>query len=67
MEKPNEDIIYPYIEDSLIQALELTYPNVLPTKEVSPYELGILVGEQRVIAKLKYEKSFLENETKYNK
>lgn len=62
MEFQNEEIIFPYIEDNLIKALELTYPNTLPTKEISPYELGILIGQQRVIDKLKYEKSYLDNQ-----
>ena len=64
--KPNLTIItnldYPSISDKLIECLERDYPNVLPNKYISEFELGIKIGEQNVIKKLKFEKGYNEHE-----
>lgn len=57
----NYDNIYPNISDKLIECLEKDFPNKLPTKYVDSYELGVLVGIQKVIEKLKAEKAYNEN------
>ena len=44
---------YPSIPDILIQCLSRDFPDVLPRKEVSSYELGRLTGQQEVIDKLR--------------
>lgn len=46
---------YPPISDILIERLSLDFPDCLPRKEVTSYELGFLAGQQSVIDKLKYE------------
>jgi len=38
---------------NVIHWLEIKFPNHLPIKKVSEYELGILVGQQQVIEDLK--------------
>ena len=43
---------YPFISDELIEVLKRDFPNTLPKKELSPFELGKLVGHQEVIEKL---------------
>lgn len=52
---------YPNISDKLIECLERDFPDKLPRKYQDSYELGILVGQQMVIDKLKIEKQFNEN------
>lgn len=37
----------------LIRWLEESFPNRLPYKEINSFELGILVGQQQLIEKLK--------------
>lgn len=37
----------------LIEWLELRYPNKLPTKELTPYEQGVLQGQIALIESLK--------------
>lgn len=55
---------YPIIEDNLITALQNTYPNILPENHVSDFDLGVLIGQQKVITKLISEKAY--NETKHD-
>lgn len=61
----NEDVNtnkYPAISDKLLECLMIDFPNQLPTNYVDKYELGILIGQQQVINKLKVEKAYNENE-----
>ena len=37
----------------ILQFLEEAYPNRLPLKQVSDYELGVLIGQQMLIEQLK--------------
>ena len=52
---------YPQITDTLIEVLERDFPNKLPKNFKDMYELGILIGQQQVIDKLKAEKEYQEN------
>ena len=52
---------YPKISDKLIECLERDFPDSLPRKYQDSYELGILIGQQLVIDKLKAEKSYNED------
>jgi hypothetical protein len=54
---------YPIIQDTLIEALRNTFPNTLPEHYISDFDLGVLVGEQKVINKLIAEKEY--NETQH--
>ena len=60
---PGEPIIkdYPNINDLLIECLERDFPNKLPTNYIDSFELGVLLGQQKVIEKLKAEKLYQEN------
>lgn len=49
-----KELDYPLIPDILIKCLSRDYPDVLPRGEKSPYEMGVLVGQQMVIDKLKF-------------
>lgn len=51
---------YPPISDKLIQSLESDFPNKLPTNYIDSYELGVLIGQQNIINKLKIEKLYNE-------
>lgn len=53
---------YPLISDKLIDCLVRDFPDRLPRNFKDMYELGILIGQQQVIDKLKAEKQY--NETK---
>lgn len=53
---------YPLISDKLIDCLVRDFPDRLPRNFKNMYELGILIGQQQVIDKLKAEKQY--NETK---
>lgn len=55
---------YPIISDKLIECLTRDYPDVLPRKFKDSFELGILIGQQQIIDKLKVEKNY--NEKRYN-
>jgi len=44
---------YPGVTKALIEWLEATYPNRVPSLEMSDREVWIAVGEQRVISKLR--------------
>lgn len=57
-----DDYVYPVISDKLIECLERDFPDKLPRKYQDDFKLGILIGHQEVIDKLKCEKEF--NETK---
>lgn len=52
---------FPLISDKLIDCLESLYPNKLPLNQVTDFQLGILLGQQQVINKLKTEKEIQEN------
>ena len=52
---------YPQISDLLIEVLERDFPNRLPKHFKNIYELGILIGQQKVIDKLKTEKQYQDN------
>lgn len=51
---------YPIISNKLIQCLERDYPDKLPRAYKDNYELGILIGQQMIIDRLKVEKKFNE-------
>ena len=51
---------YPLITDILIEVLERDFPDKLPRTYKDNYELGILVGQQQIIDKLKAEKAYQE-------
>ena len=53
---------YPEIDELLINKLKKDFPNKLPEKEISAYELGFLIGQQSIISKLEYEMNE-QNET----
>lgn len=46
---------YASLEQVIIDALMEDFPNKLPEKEISNFELGRLLGQQDVINKLKAE------------
>ena len=46
---------YPPIPDNLIKCLCRDFPDKIPRVEISPFEQGILVGQQMIIDKLKFE------------
>ena len=54
--------IYPKISNKLIECLEIDFPDVLPRREISAFELGKRVGQQEVIDKLRNEKIYNEKE-----
>lgn len=43
----------PPVNGGLIQFLEETYPDNLPRTELSPFELGVLIGRRDVVDYLK--------------
>lgn len=51
----SEKLKYPPISEKLIKALSRDFPDTLPRSEITPYELGVRVGQQQVIDKLKGE------------
>jgi hypothetical protein len=53
---------YPKISTKLIECLERDFPNQLPKDYVDKYELGVLIGQQKVIDKLKLEKAYNEQD-----
>ena len=57
---------YPEISDRLIECLKEDFPDRLPRKFKSVYELGILVGQQQVIDKLLSEKMFSEESEQFS-
>lgn len=54
------DLKYPPISGELINKLMGDFPNKLPTDKISEFELGVLIGQQRVITKLINEKQYNE-------
>ena len=56
-----EETKYPMIPDGLISYLEVSFPDKLPIKEITPFELGLSVGIQTVIRHLKSVKQWSEN------
>ena len=61
MKESNTIKEYPQITDLLIEVLERDFPDKLPKNFKDMYELGILIGQQQVIDKLKAEKEYQEN------
>ena len=60
MSSHDKELDYPAISDKLIECLERDFPNVLPKTYVDNYELGVLIGQQQIISKLKHEKAYNE-------
>lgn len=60
MKNTLKDELYPIISDCLIEKLRRDFPNILPEKEISQFELGRLIGRQDVIGKLVTEKEYQE-------
>lgn len=56
-----KDYDYPNISNKLLDCLVRDFPDKLPREYKDNYELGILVGQQQVIDKLKAEKLFNED------
>lgn len=54
------DSKYPAISDELINKLMYDFPDKLPTDKISEFELGVLIGQQKVITKLINEKQYNE-------
>lgn len=54
---------YPPISDKLIECLEKDYPDKLPRNYKDSFELGILIGQQQIIDKLRIEKAYNEEIT----
>lgn len=46
---------FPAVPAELLKALELIYPDTLPSDPVSAEEIARLVGRQQVIRKMRYE------------
>ena len=55
-----EEKTYPPITDRLIECLERDYPNTIPKTYIDSFELGVLIGQQQVIDKLRVEKAYNE-------
>jgi len=53
---------YPVISNKLLDCLKFDFPDSLPRKNITEFELGVLVGQQQVIDKLLTEKKFMEGE-----
>ena len=47
---------------TILQLLETWCPNEAPTKELSPFEQGVIVGQRRLIELLKYKLNIEEPE-----
>lgn len=60
MKKTERFNSYPDVSDLLIRKLQDDFPNKLPKCEITPYELGRLVGQQEVIEKLIVEQQITE-------
>lgn len=58
---------YPPISDKLIKCLERDFKDILPRTYKTEFELGILIGQQQVIDKLKIEKQYNEENILDNK
>lgn len=58
MKKENN---YPNISNKLLECLIRDFPNELPNHYVNDFQLGVLIGQQQVIDKLKAEKLFNED------
>ena len=58
---------YPKISDRLIEMLEMDFEDKLPRTYKTEFELGILIGQQQVIDKLKIEKRYNEENIINNK
>ena len=58
---------YPSISDKLIECLERDFKDILPRTYKTEFELGILIGQQQVIDKLKIEKQYNEESILNNK
>ena len=58
---------YPNISNRLIECLERDFKDILPRTYKTEFELGILIGQQQVIDKLKIEKQYNEESILNNK
>ena len=65
--KMNNKNNYPNISDRLIECLERDFKDKLPRTYKTEFELGILIGQQQVIDKLKIEKQYNEESILNNK
>ena len=65
--KMNNKNNYPNIYDRLIECLERDFKDKLPRTYKTEFELGILIGQQQVIDKLKIEKQYNEESILNNK
>ena len=45
---------YPYISDKTVKYFKEAFPDKLPTKQVSEFELGKLIGKQEIIRHLEF-------------
>lgn len=52
---------YPVITNELIECLQRDFPDKIPRKQLSEFELGKLVGHQEVVDKLIVEKEYNED------
>lgn len=50
-----KDTLYPEFSLKLIEKLMDDFPDKLPDKQVSDFELGKLIGQQNIIKKLRFE------------
>lgn len=50
----DKELNYPPISEILTKCLDRDFPDKVPRKEINLYTLGILVGQQQVIDKLKF-------------
>lgn len=53
---------YPSFSIKLIDRLIEDFPNRLPEKQISDFELGYLIGQQSIIKKLQFEYDKAEKE-----
>lgn len=51
-----------YDNTYILQYLEEAYPDKLPLVQVSEFELGVLVGQQELISKLKHKLRITEEQ-----
>ena len=58
----DKNLMYPKIPNRLIVCLERDFPDKLPRAYQDSFELGVLIGQQMVIDKLKCEKTYNEKD-----
>lgn len=62
--KMKEDL-YPEFSDQLIKRLVNDFPDRLPDKQISDFDLGFKIGQQSIIKKLKFEYNKFENDSPF--